>query len=149
MRIWIDMTAPAHPVVFRPIIRLLEQAGYNVVVTARDYAQTIQLLERFGIPFRELGKHGGASRVRKLSSLVRRTTGMRRIGRTELGSVDLALAHGSNDLALAASILGIPAVNMFDYEWATVQHQIGCRLARRVIISDAIPSGRLGSLRRE
>ena len=27
VRIWIDMTAPAHPVVFRPIIRLLREAG--------------------------------------------------------------------------------------------------------------------------
>ena len=37
-------------------------------------------------------------------------------------------AHGSNDLALAARSLGIPAVNTFDYEWATLQHNIGCRL---------------------
>jgi hypothetical protein len=53
------------------------------------------------------------------------------------------VAHGSNDLALAASSLRIPAVNTFDYEWATQQHHIGCRLAKRVITPDAIPPERL------
>jgi predicted glycosyltransferase len=56
---------------------------------------------------------------------------------------DLAVAHGSNDLALAAAWLRIPAVNTFDYEWATQQHHIGCRLARRVMTPDSIPPERL------
>ena len=56
---------------------------------------------------------------------------------------DLALAHGSNDLALAAAALRIPAVNTFDYEWATQQHNVGCRLARRVVVPEAIPPERL------
>src|SRR5919107_5779802 len=56
---------------------------------------------------------------------------------------DLAAAHGSNDLALAAAALRIPAVNTFDYEWATYQHHIGCRLARRVMVPEAIPPERL------
>ena len=66
---------------------------------------------------------------------------MRRLARKD--HFDLAVAHGSNDLALAAASLGIPAVNTFDYEWATQQHQIGCRLARRVMVPEAIPPERL------
>lgn len=135
------MTAPAHPVVFRPIIERLRAAGHDVHVTARDYAQTLELLERMGIPHEPIGRHGGASRVRKLAALVGRTARMRRVGRR--GGFDLAIAHGSNDLALAAASLRIPAVNTFDYEWATVQHRIGCRLARRVVVPDAIPPERL------
>ena len=42
---------------------------------------------------------------------------------------DLALAHGSNDLAIAAKALGVPEANMHDYEYAVTQHRIGCRLA--------------------
>ena len=38
----------------------------------------------------------------------------------------------------------IPAVNTFDYEFAIQQHNIGCRLARRVMVPDAIPPERLG-----
>ena len=32
---------------------------------------------------------------------------------------------------------------MFDYEWATVQHNVNCRLARAVVVPDAIPPQRL------
>jgi predicted glycosyltransferase len=32
---------------------------------------------------------------------------------------------------------------MFDYEWATVQHSLNCRLATRVLIPDAIPAQRV------
>jgi uncharacterized protein len=141
MKLWFDMTAPAHPVVFRPLIERLVAAGHEVEVTARDYAQTLPLLERAGIPFTAIGRHGGASRVRKLVALAGRTTRMRRHGRRR--GFDLAVAHGSNDLALAAASLGIPAVNTFDYEFAVQQHHIGCRLATRVITPDAIPPERL------
>jgi predicted glycosyltransferase len=141
LRIWIDMTAPAHPIVFRPVIERMRAAGHDVHVTARDYAQTIGLLERLGIEHRVIGRHGGASRRRKLAALIGRTARMRRFGGR--GGFDLAAAHGSNDLALAAAWLRIPAVNTFDYEWATQQHQIGCRPARRVLVPEAIPPQRL------
>ena len=49
MKIWIDMTAPAHVLVFRPIIPRLRAAGHEVEVTARDYAQTLDLLELHGM----------------------------------------------------------------------------------------------------
>jgi predicted glycosyltransferase len=140
MRIWFDMTAPAHPVVFRPVIERLKHDGHDVHVTARDYAQTLPLLERLGIPYTAIGRHGGASRVRKLKALASRTARMRGYGRR---GFDLAVAHGSNDLALAAASLGIPAVNAFDYEFAVQQHHIGCRLARRVLVPAAIPPERL------
>jgi predicted glycosyltransferase len=66
---------------------------------------------------------------------------MKRYGRGR--GFDLAIGHGSNDLALAARSLGVPAVNTFDYEWATLQHNIGCRCARRVLVPDTIPPERL------
>ena len=141
MRIWFDMTAPAHPIVFRPVIQRLRDDGHEVKVTARDYADTLGLLRLHGIEYEAFGRHGGAGRARKLAQLVSRSRWMRGYGRR--GEFDLAVAHGSNDLALAASWLGIPAVNMFDYEFATMQHKIGCRRARKVLTPDAIPLQRL------
>ena len=61
---------------------------------------------------------------------------------------DVALGHGSNDVTVAAKLLGIPSATTFDYEWATVQHTVNCRLARRVVVPDAIPPERLAPLRR-
>jgi predicted glycosyltransferase len=141
MKIWIDMTAPAHVLVFRPIIPRLRELGHEVEVTARDYAQTLELLELHQIEHTAFGRHGGASRLRKLRSLLSRSRATRRFARRR--GFDLAVGHGSNDLAIAARRLRIPAVNMFDYEFATVQHNIGCRLARRVLTPDTIPPDRL------
>ena len=141
MRIWIDMTAPAHPLVFRPIISRLRAVGHEVQVTARDYADTLGLLELHGIEHVAFGRHGGAGRSGKLASLVSRSRQMLRFGRER--SFDLAVAHGSNELPLAASRLGIPAVDMFDYEFAVLQHNIGCRLAAKVLTPDSIPAERL------
>jgi predicted glycosyltransferase len=134
------MTAPAHPLVLRPVIDRLRASGHAVEVTARDYAQTLPILRRLGMPHLAIGAHGGATRLGKARSLAGRTRRMIAFGRR---GFDLALAHGSNDLAIAAALLRIPAVNTFDYEWATTQHNVGCRLARRVMVPDAIPPERL------
>jgi uncharacterized protein len=142
MRIWIDMTAAAHPLVFRPIIERLRDAGHSVRVTSRDYGQTLGLLDRLGIEHTPLGRHGGESRARKVAALVTRGREMRRFGKAN-GPFDLAAAHGSNDLPIAARLLGIPAVDLFDYEFAIQQHNVGCRLSRRVITPDTIPPERL------
>jgi predicted glycosyltransferase len=66
---------------------------------------------------------------------------MRRFGKDR--DFDLAIAHGSNDLAIASRMLGIPEANMHDYEFAVAQHHVGCRLARRVIFPDSVPPERL------
>ena len=141
MRIWIDLTAPAHPVVFRPLLARLQARGHEVLVTARDYAQTLDLCRLHGIEPTVVGAHGGAGMARKAGSLAGRTARLlRRVRRFDPA---LAVAHGSNDLALAARMLGVPACNTFDYEWATLQHNVGCRLARRVLVPEAIPLERL------
>jgi predicted glycosyltransferase len=134
------MTASAHPIVFRPIIQRLRVRGHEIQITARDYAQTLGILQLQGMDYIPVGRHAGASRTRKLLALVMRTAKLHRFAR---GSFDLAVAHGSNDLALVAAWARIPAVNMFDYEFAIQQHNIGCRLAARVMTPDAIPPGRL------
>src|SRR5919202_6105749 len=135
------MTAPAHVLVFRPIVQRLLGRGHEVALTARDYSQTVELLDMHGLDAEVFGRHGGASRVEKAAALVRRTRAL--LGFARGRGFELALAHGSNDLALAARRLRIPAANTFDYEFATVQHHVGCRLARRVIVPDRIPPERL------
>ena len=41
MRVWIDITAPAHVLVFRPLVEIMRGRGDEVGITARDYAQTL------------------------------------------------------------------------------------------------------------
>ena len=141
MRIWIDITAPAHVLVFRPLIALLRERGDEVEVTAREYAQTVQLLELHGIEAELIGRHGGRSRVGKLAAMAERLPKLRRWARGR--RFDAALAHGSHYLTMAARSLGIPSSTTFDYEFATLQHQFGCRAANYVVVPDAIPPERL------
>jgi uncharacterized protein len=141
VKVWIDMTASAHVLVFRPLIELLRSRGNEVEITAREYAQTLQLLELHGLEAEVIGRHGGRSRVRKARRMVGRLGALRRWA--EGRGFDVALAHGSHELTLSARRLGIPSSNTFDYEFATLQHQLGCRAATKVVVPAAIPPERL------
>ena len=135
------MTASAHVLVFRPLIKLLRERGANVEITARDYAQTLQLLELHGIDANVIGKHGGRSRLGKLHAMRARLQALRRWARER--QFDVALAHGSHELTMTARRLDIPSATTFDYEYAWLQHQLGCRAATKVVVPDAIPPERL------
>src|SRR5690242_1251929 len=135
------MTASAHVLVFRPLIERLRLRGAEVEVTAREYAQTLQLLELHGIDADVIGRHGGRSRFGKLRSLRARLAALRHWARGR--TFDIALAHGSHELTMTARRLGIPSSTTFDYEFAWLQHQLGCRAATRVVVPDAIPPERL------
>jgi len=141
VNVWIDITAPAHVLVFRPLIAILQERGDTVEVTARDYAQTVQLLELHGMEADVLGRHGGRSRLGKFRSLTSRLRELRSWARGR--EFDVALAHGSHELTMTARRLSIPSATTFDYEFAWLQHQLGCRAATRVVVPDSIPPERL------
>jgi predicted glycosyltransferase len=141
VRVWIDMTASAHPIVFRPLVALLRARGDEVEITARDYAQTLQLIARHGMTATPIGHHGGRSRLGKARQMSSRLGALRRWARDR--DFDLALAHGSHELTMTARRLGIPSATTFDYEWAWLQHQLGCRAATKVVVPDSIPVERL------
>jgi uncharacterized protein len=135
------MTASAHVLVFRPLIGLLRERGDEVEITARDYAQTLQLLELHGLEATVVGRHGGRSRLGKARSLTSRLRALRKWARPR--DFDLALAHGSHELTLTARRLGIPSTTTHDYEFATLQHHLGMRAATNVVVPDSIPVERL------
>jgi predicted glycosyltransferase len=141
VKVWIDMTASAHVLVFRPLIGLLRERGDEVEITARDYAQTLQLLELHGLDANVVGRHGGRSRIGKARSLLSRMSGLQRWARSR--AFDLALAHGSHELTLTARRLGVPSATTHDYEFAALQHHLGLRAATKVVVPEAIPPERL------
>ena len=141
LRVWIDLTNSPHVLVLRPVIRVLEERGAEVRVTARDFAQTFGLLERFGIPYEPIGRHRGGRLASKGAGLASRSSALARWARGR--RFDVAIGHGSNDVTVAARLLRIPVSTAFDYEWARVQHQVNCRLAQAVVVPEAIPPARL------
>src|SRR6266545_2670408 len=136
------MTASAHVLVFRPLIRILRERGDDVQITAREYAQTLQLLELHGLEADAvIGRHGGRSRTGKARAMATRLRALKRWARGR--DFDVALAHGSHELTITARRLGVPSSTTFDYEWAWLQHQLGCRAATKVVVPDLIPPERL------
>jgi predicted glycosyltransferase len=141
MRVWVDLTNSPHPLVMRPIVERLRASGHEVTVTARDFGQTVELARRLGLEPTVIGHHRGAGRAAKARGLASRSLALARWARRR--RFELALGHGSNDVTVAAAALRIPAATMFDYEWARIQHNVNCRLARTVVVPDAIPAARL------
>jgi uncharacterized protein len=145
VHVWVDITNSPQVLVFRPLIALLLTRGHAVSVTTRDYAQTLGLLDLHGIPYEVLGpRHAGGRALDKAVTMSRR---LATLGRWACGrSFDIALSHASHELPLAARTLGIPSAYAFDYEFARVQHGLGSRAARRVVVPEAIPQDRLDRL---
>ena len=142
MRVWVDLTNSPHVLVMRPLIEAMRADGHEVEVTARDFAQTLELCRRFGIEHEAIGRHRGGRLRDKALGLFDRSFSLARWARRR-PRFDVAVGHGSNDVTVAARLLRVPAATAFDYEWAKVQHNVNCRLASAVVVPDAIPPERL------
>ena len=142
VRVWVDLTNSPHVLVMRAAdrghargrprggghrARLRPDAGAVRAPRHRAHGGRPPSRRAAG----EQGRWGCVSRSAALARWARR----RRF--------DVAMGHGSNDVTVAAALLRIPSATAFDYEWATVQHNVNCRLARAVVVPDAIPPERL------
>jgi len=136
MRIWVDCTAAAHPLVLRPIIERLRGRGHTVEITTREYGQTIGILDRLGLEYDVVGEHAGGATAGKGLALARRSRALAQWARPR--RFDLAFAHGSVDLAVVGTLLRVRSVQMQDYEYAGLQRQLAFRAASRVLAPDAI-----------
>ena len=141
MRVWVDLTNSPHVLVMRPLIAAMRADGHEVEVTARDFAQTLELCELLGVDHTAIGRHRGGRLAGKGVGLASRSLALARWARGR--RFDVAIGHGSNDVTVAAALLRIPSATAFDYEFAALQHQVNCRLARVVMVPDAIPPERL------
>jgi uncharacterized protein len=152
VRIWVDLTNSPHVLVLRPVIEALREDGHEVEVTARAFAQTLELCDLLGVEHTAIGRHRGGGLAGKAAGLASRSAALTRWARGR--RFDVAIGHGSNDVAVAAALLRVPSATAFDYEFAAVQHHVNCRLARAIVVPEAIPPERLhpygadGKLRR-
>ena len=90
-------------------------------VTAREYGQTLGILELLGMPYTVVGQHGGASKFGKVRALGGRSARLARL--VWKRRPDLAIGHGSVDLAVVSAAYRVPSVQMQDYEFARLQRQ--------------------------
>jgi predicted glycosyltransferase len=117
-KVWIDLDNSPHVPFFAPIIDALEQQGHTVLVTARDFAQVIELADLIGLRYRKVGRHYGKNIVMKLVGLSARAAQLAPV--VANFKPDLAVSHGSRAQILLATLFRIPAVLIGDYEHAKV-----------------------------
>jgi predicted glycosyltransferase len=134
-KVWIDLENAPHAVLYNPIIDVLESQGHEWTVTLRDFGMTRELMRKFGRPFTKMGGEYGRSLPAKAMGLLRRTLSLVLWARGR--GFDVAASHGSRSQVLAASILGIPSLSMYDYEY--VATGIFDRFSSKVMIPEALP----------
>jgi predicted glycosyltransferase len=142
MNIWIDIDNAPHVLVLNPIIRELQARGHNVEITARDFGQTLPLLELHKLPYRAVGQHAGKNKLKKGLSLILRSTQLWRFAKGQ--QFDLALCHGARGIVLPSRLLNIPLVVLMDYEH-TFNYPFR-RWARRILMPEVIPDSELKHL---
>ncbi len=140
MRIWIDLANSPHVPFFRPLANEFTRRGHDLVVTARQFAETVPLAEAAGFAPEVIGGHGGGKLSGKAGNLVGRGLQLARWARGK--QIDLAVGHNSYSQILAARALSLRAVTLMDYEHQPANH-LAFRLASRVIVPRAFPEAAL------
>jgi predicted glycosyltransferase len=115
-RIWIDLDNSPHVPFFIPIIEELEKRGYSIFLTARDAYQVVELLDLHHISCKRIGRHYGKLMTMKVIGACYRALQLIRAVMKE--DLALAVSHGSRSQLIAATVLRIPSVVIFDYEHA-------------------------------
>ncbi|MHA1985081.1 MAG: DUF354 domain-containing protein [Promethearchaeota archaeon] len=71
-KIWIDIEQPKTAIMFHSLIKKFENEKSDLLITARDYDSTFQILDDFGAEYKKIGKHGGERLVDKLETYIDR-----------------------------------------------------------------------------
>ena len=140
MKVWIDLANSPHALLFAPVARRLEELGHEVVVTARDNAQTVELAREHWPRVEVVGGESPPGRVAKAGALASRIAGLRGFARRE--RPDVAVSHNSYAQIVAAKLAGLRAVTAMDYEFQPANH-LAFRLADRILLPEALRSTRV------
>src|SRR5882724_10785305 len=140
MHIWIDLANSPHVPFFHALIPEFTARGHTVEISARDFAQTVELATKAGMTLHVIGVHGGCLIIGKAGNLVGRAAALRKWARDR--GFDLAVSHNSYAQIAAAAALGIRTVTLMDYEHQPANH-LAFRLASCVIVPQAFPAAEL------
>jgi hypothetical protein len=140
-KIWIDLENSPHVPFFRPIMEELKRRNSKVVLTARDCFQVCELADLAGLEYRKIGRHYGKNRMAKLVGLGIRVLQLAPLIFREKPAI--SVSHGSRSLIVLSALLGIPSVNIVDYEYADqrLTSLLGSERKKWVLTPEVVPSG--------
>jgi predicted glycosyltransferase len=139
-KVWIDLENSPHIPFFDPIIKELEARGCEVVLTARDCFQVCELADMAGFKYRKIGHHYGKHSVAKVVGLGIRVLQMTPFALREKPAI--SVSHGSRSSLVVSAMLGIPNINIADYEYADhrLTTLLGSKQKKWMMTPEVIPS---------
>ena len=67
-KIWIDIEEPKAGIMFKPLFKKFEDEEATLMITARDFDSTFQIMDNTGYKYIKVGRHGGDSLEGKLKA---------------------------------------------------------------------------------
>jgi len=71
-KIWIDIEEPKTGIMFNSLINKFQNENIELLITARDYDSTYQILDDLSIDYVKVGSHGGEKLENKLATYIKR-----------------------------------------------------------------------------
>ena len=140
MRIWIDLANSPHVPFFRSLADEFVQRNHELLITARAFAETVEMAQAAGFDADVIGGHGGGKLSGKAGNLVQRGLSLARWARGR--GIDLAVSHNSYSQILAARALSLRTVTLMDYEHQPANH-LAFRFASRIVVPASFPEAAL------
>ena len=133
MKIWIDLTNSPHVNFFKPFIKKWDEEGHKIILTARNLANTVDLIHQEGWNFEEVGGHAGKSKTKKILHFPTRVFKLRKYLR-EL-QPQVGISQSSFYSPLVCRLLGIPSIYLNDNEHAK-GNDIAFKFATQTILPE-------------
>lgn len=121
MRVLVEVVHPAHVLFFLNPIRVLQRAGHEVIVAAREKDVTMDLLNDFDLPYRCLSQ-ARTGLLGLASELIARDVSLFKLARSFQPHV--MVGFGGVSISHVGAVLGIPAIGFYDTDHALLQQRL-------------------------
>lgn len=71
-KIWIDIEQPKSAIMLNSLCKMFYNEDSEILITARDYDSTYQILDDFNVRYKKIGSHGGEKLEEKLKTYIDR-----------------------------------------------------------------------------
>lgn len=135
MKIWIDLTNSPHINFFKNFINHWKEDGNEIIITCRDLANTIDLIELNNWEYENIGGHAGKNSLKKLLYFPKRVNLLRKFLVSK--KPDIGISHSSFYSPVTAKLLGIPSIYLNDNEHASGNY-LAFSFATRVLLPECL-----------
>ncbi len=137
MRVWFDVLTPKQVLFFQPAIRLLQDAGHDVLATSRHYREVEELSANVGLELRFVGSRGGKDPREQLELSLQRMRGL--LGLAVDFRADVAVSVASADCARVAFGLRVKHVAVNDSPHSMVAGRLSLPLSASLLCPWIVP----------